>query len=239
MSGPENELERFGSLHDLQLVGIRLDWAAGVAELGFEDHDGSTLTLVVSGLSAFDLQRTSPWGPSSFVDEARVERSPSGAVRIRLEMQSGDAIVAFGAGLDVQGQRSPDRDPSALAVDSVRYPDGRANLIEGLRAIVDLGPDAKHREDLEQRWPGLREGINWIDDNVPEPTAQNVGTTLRTLQEAELIQAVYDAWAAVLDETAGTGGRTSSDLAHVSASTWPILVSAASAARAVLKPVNR
>ena len=110
---------------------------------------------------------------------------------------------------------------------TVRYPEMRLNLKEGLRALVELGTP---QGDEAARWPGLTEGINWLDDFAPEPAMRHVGWSLRDAEEARLVQRVHDAWNAVLRETADRGGPAASDHVHMTAPSWPRVVSAATEA---------
>jgi hypothetical protein len=110
---------------------------------------------------------------------------------------------------------------------TVRFPEMRVNLEEGLRALVELGERQGDEAARRHRWPGLTEGINWLDDNAPEPAASSVGATLRDDEEARLVQRVHDAWNAVLSETADRGGPTAPDDVHIAASSWPNVTAAA------------
>jgi hypothetical protein len=109
---------------------------------------------------------------------------------------------------------------------TLRFPNMRLNLKDALHTLVELdaapvgGP----------RWPGLTEGIAWLDDNAPEPASESIGATLEDAEEARLVQRVHDAWNAVLAETANDGGATAPDHVHLAAPSWPSVAAAAAEA---------
>ena len=86
-------------LHDATLDSIGVDWPGRLATVTFRRGD-STATAVVSSLIRLDLPRAEPWGPSSSVNSIEQTGEVGVAVRLSLEMQSGDVLVAEVAGVE-------------------------------------------------------------------------------------------------------------------------------------------
>jgi len=119
----------------------------------------------------------------------------------------------------------------------VRFPEMRVNLKEGLRVLASGG--SPRPGGSRAVWPGLTEGVNWLDDNAPAPASEWIGATLRDAEEARLVQRVHDAWDAVLSECAAAGGAAASDDVHAAAPSWPTVGDAASAALERLEAADR
>lgn len=75
-------------LHDAVLTSLQVNWADGQCTLILQLASGQR-NLTFSGLTAFSLSRSMPWGPSASINEA-TELSNS---KFEVKMQSGDIIT--------------------------------------------------------------------------------------------------------------------------------------------------
>lgn len=93
---------RTPDLHDSVLLSIRILWPEGVAELKFRSSAG-LVGVSVAQVTFVECPRRLPWGRSDAVNDVAFSVGPSGsAVRVTVEMQSGDCVVVDGATVGVE-----------------------------------------------------------------------------------------------------------------------------------------
>jgi hypothetical protein len=81
------------SLHDATLLDITIQWVHAKVTFSFRTVPGVRHDLVVDGVTALQLTRLEPWGPSRSVNQASWRRRGSDMlVDLCIEMQSGDLI---------------------------------------------------------------------------------------------------------------------------------------------------
>lgn len=86
-------------LHDAVLERVRVDWVNGVVELELSAvvPRRERVVLRAEGLSELVCPRRQPWGRGDhvfYVNDVRVEQPEgSGALRVEIELGSGDVIV--------------------------------------------------------------------------------------------------------------------------------------------------
>lgn len=79
------------NMHDWSLLRVQFDWEAGRVTAEFLDGKGSR-TLVAEGVQELQIPRRMEWGPSASVNATSQVRSATGALVLKVEMQSGDVI---------------------------------------------------------------------------------------------------------------------------------------------------
>jgi hypothetical protein len=89
------------NLHDAVLERIELHWEDGILSIALTRVPGGPVVLTASGLRDFSVSRRQEWGPSVFVNEARVRRDGEAAIEMDIEMQSGDTITVVADQLTV------------------------------------------------------------------------------------------------------------------------------------------
>jgi hypothetical protein len=113
----------------------------------------------------------------------------------------------------------------------------REDVVAALEVLADH--DAHGRWlDGGRTWPGLTDAVHWLVDDTGwdgHPTADDVGTVLRTADEAEAVQIVVDRLGALVDELE----PTDDDARYVSHPAWAGLVEAAERALRALRVRGR
>lgn len=119
----------------------------------------------------------------------------------------------------------------------VEFPEMRRNGKDALEGLADGQWAARnaHSPHLAATayYQELANALNILDDMLEKPY-ERIGTVLLNEEEAALVQAVYDAWDQVVDETRGSGGSRAPDHVHYAAPSWPALASAARKAHDVM-----
>jgi hypothetical protein len=84
--------------HDATLRTATVDWKAGTVTIVFEicSQPAATIALTVDGVTDFRCPRKFPWGRSVSVNSLDIGDGDSALLRLQIEMQSGDQIVAVG-----------------------------------------------------------------------------------------------------------------------------------------------
>jgi hypothetical protein len=88
-------------LHDMSLLRISLEWKAGLCTLEIDGPvvpDALGARLRWSGVTAIEIPRKFPWGPSISILEAR---GPLDG-RYEIIVQSGDTIVVRATGCELE-----------------------------------------------------------------------------------------------------------------------------------------
>ena len=94
--------EKITAMHDWTLVTISMLWNLGRVTVDLRDRTSSVRTLVAEGVRELRIPRTNDWGPSASVNAASpLQALPTGAQRLRIEMQSGDVIEIVADRFDV------------------------------------------------------------------------------------------------------------------------------------------
>lgn len=84
--------EALPNLHDAVLESVRIDFAAGRAELRLTPaRDGGPRMIVIENFRQVSVDRDQPWGPSAYVMEVT-----GGDERLDILMQSGDHLLFQG-----------------------------------------------------------------------------------------------------------------------------------------------
>jgi len=79
------------NLHDFTLLRLVVDWEAKTATLELKGPNGPR-KFEVGGLRKIELTRDDPWGPSVSVNSVVITRDDDLALRVIVEMQTGDEI---------------------------------------------------------------------------------------------------------------------------------------------------
>lgn len=88
------------NLHDAVLESLRINFAAGSAELHLltaRKDAPQPITIVIEKFRRVSVDRDQPWGPSSYVMEAT-----GGNERLDVLMQSGDHLLFYGPEMTVR-----------------------------------------------------------------------------------------------------------------------------------------
>jgi hypothetical protein len=109
----------------------------------------------------------------------------------------------------------------------------REDVVAALEVLADR--DAHGRWlDGGRTWPGLADAVHWLVDDTGwdgRPAADDVGTVLRTDDEAAAVQTVVDRLRALVDELE----PTDDDARYVSHPGWAGVVEAGERALRVLR----
>ena len=90
------------AMHDWTVVTISMLWDLGRVTVELRDSASSVRTLVAEGVRELRIPRTHDWGPSASVNTASpLEALPTGAQRLKIEMQSGDVIEIVADQFDI------------------------------------------------------------------------------------------------------------------------------------------
>jgi hypothetical protein len=89
------------NLHDAVLERLHVDWSAATVAVELHPVPGDPIVLTAYGVRELRLDRWEPWGPSAFVNSAEVYESAPGQTRLRLEMQTGDAVLIVAEQFDI------------------------------------------------------------------------------------------------------------------------------------------
>ena len=83
-------------LHDATFDRLEISWASGEAMFylrAFIGGKATSLEIALEGLTSLTAPRFQPWGPSTSINKAWEENSGE-AIKLTIEMQSGDIIEA-------------------------------------------------------------------------------------------------------------------------------------------------
>jgi hypothetical protein len=89
-------------LHDATLVAVTTEWKSGETRIRLRLGGGRAAEIVIAATHRFQLSREQPWGPSVSINEARLAPGATGRVRLEIELQNGDVIVAEGEHIDLR-----------------------------------------------------------------------------------------------------------------------------------------
>jgi len=115
---------------------------------------------------------------------------------------------------------------------SVKYPQFRLNVIEGLRILASRDAAEKWLAG-EATYPSLTDGVHWLIDDTfwdVRPVADSVGILLLNTAEADAVAAAVDAVLSVVDSI----GPDAPDEVHVRHEMWAKAQDACSKALSVL-----
>jgi hypothetical protein len=86
----------FPRLHDAILQTLILHWEDGIVRIRLTTGEGGTgvVVLEASGVLNTICPRAYPWGPSDFVNEAKLQQTGNGQL-LTIEMQSGDLLEIY------------------------------------------------------------------------------------------------------------------------------------------------
>jgi hypothetical protein len=80
-------------MHDWTLITISMLWDSGRVTIELRDRTSSIRALVAEGVRELRIPRTNDWGSSVSVNTVSpLEALPTGAQRLKIEMQTGDVI---------------------------------------------------------------------------------------------------------------------------------------------------
>jgi hypothetical protein len=90
------------SLHDGVLLSAEMKWSEAKVVLAVRTGAGDK-RVVVHEATRLECPRDLPWGPSICINEIRINPVPSSvALRIEIEMQSGDVLVILGKAVHLE-----------------------------------------------------------------------------------------------------------------------------------------
>jgi hypothetical protein len=89
------------NLHDAVLEWIELRWEDGLVTIQVTLVPGGPLVLTASGVRSFKLSRLQEWGPSVFINDARLLADGQHGSSLEIEMQSGDSLALAADSLTV------------------------------------------------------------------------------------------------------------------------------------------
>lgn len=99
-------------MHDWTLLDIRIDWAAGLAELVLLDDCSMQRSVHFRGLCNLSVDRREYWGPSSSINESSwAGRQGESGVCLKIEMQSGGIISISAAAAEFDDAPRPPHRP--------------------------------------------------------------------------------------------------------------------------------
>jgi hypothetical protein len=90
------EIDAMSLLHDATFKKLELDWSTGQLTIFLMSalHQNE-VRIVGTGVTSVSLDREFPWGRSVSVNECLIESTDETAT-LKLEMQSGDNVIACG-----------------------------------------------------------------------------------------------------------------------------------------------
>jgi hypothetical protein len=94
----ENSLDaQLNQLHDATLLVLRFEWATGTLRYRIRTADlqEPMVDVIGRGVARFDTTREEPWGPSRSIYEVTLS-SEGSLMKLTIQMQSGDILVAIG-----------------------------------------------------------------------------------------------------------------------------------------------
>ena len=82
-------------LHDATLDSIKIFWDSGRVECSIQAYMNKSLKIkiIAEGATSLVIPKFEPWGPSDFIKKVWEENSGE-AIKLMIEMQSGDLIEA-------------------------------------------------------------------------------------------------------------------------------------------------
>lgn len=81
------------NLHDAVLERIELLWEDGLATIEVTLVPGGPFMITASGIRSFSMSRLQEWGPSVFINDAKLQAEGEHGGTLEIEMQSGDTIA--------------------------------------------------------------------------------------------------------------------------------------------------
>jgi hypothetical protein len=81
------------NLHDAVLERIELRWEDGLATIEVTLVPGGPFVITASGIRSFSMSRVHEWGPSVFINDAKLRAEGEHGNILEIEMQSGDTIT--------------------------------------------------------------------------------------------------------------------------------------------------
>lgn len=103
-------LNLFSQLHDATLHRIEFNWLEARVRIELTamlagGNEPGRFTVVATGATRLEAPRELSWGASASVNELRCTAVPGGAIRLEIEMQSGDTLRVDAQ--DVTTERGP------------------------------------------------------------------------------------------------------------------------------------